>query len=87
MNAMKLSARTLLAVSALMILRNLGAAWGELHDWHGVTATLDPAFVSRAIGDMLPAITAFAAGLGFEMPSSMRPTYAGPDRRDPPPTV
>lgn len=84
MNAMKISARVLLGLAALMILRNISNAWGELHDWHGVVSTLDPAFFARVIDTMFPALTSFAAGLGMSLPASMQPIYAGPDRRDAP---
>lgn len=81
MNAMKLSAKALLGVAFLMFLRNVGSAWAELHSWHGITDTFDPAFMARIIDNLLPTVTAFAAGLGMDLPSGMQPTYAGPDRR------
>lgn len=81
MNTMKLSSKVLMGVAVLMFLRNVGASWTELHEWHGVASTLDPAFVAKIIGDLLPTLTAFAAGLSSDLPASMQPTYVGPNRR------
>lgn len=83
---MKLSSKVLIGVAILMFLRNVGASWTELHEWHGIASTLDPAFVSKVIGDLLPTLTAFAAGLSSDLPKALQPTYAGPDRRDLPTT-
>lgn len=78
---MKMSAKVLLAVAALMVLRNISAAFQELHSWHGITATFDPAFLAQIINNLLPTVTAFVAGLGLDLPAGMTPVYAGPDRR------
>lgn len=81
MNTMKLSSKVLMGVALLMFVRNVGASWTELHEWHGVASTLDPAFVAKIIGDLLPTLTAFAAGLSSDLPAALQPTYTGPDRR------